>query len=98
MSASREKKVRQEQQSSGYTDPKTAKEAKEHREAKRSNTIYLLVAVAFVVVAIISLVWKSGITERNVTAVTIDGENYTAAETQYYYINSYQSFVSDYYY
>ena len=98
MSASREKKVRQEQQSSGYTDPKTAKEAKEHREAKRSNTIYLLVAIAFVVVATISLVWKSGITERNVTAVTIDGENYTAAETQYYYINNYQSFVSDYYY
>ena len=98
MSASREKKVRQEQESTGYTDPKTAKEAKERKEEKRSNTIYLLVAIAFVVVGIISLVWKSGITERNVTAVTIDGENYTAAETQYYYINNYQSFVSNYYY
>ena len=98
MSASREKKVRQEQESSGYTDPKTAKEAKDRREEKRSNTIYLLVAIAFVAVAIISLVWKSGITERNVTAVTIDGESYTAAETQYYYINNYQSFVSNYYY
>ena len=98
MSASREKKVRQEQVSSGYTDPKTAKEAKERKEEKRSNTIYLLVAIAFVVVGIISLVWKSGITERNVTAVTIDGENYTAAETQYYYINNYQCFVSNYYY
>ena len=98
MSASREKKVRQEQESTGYTDPKTAKEAKERKEEKRSNTIYLLVAIAFVVVGILSLVWKSGITERNVTAVTIDGENYTAAETQYYYINNYQSFVSNYYY
>ena len=98
MSASREKKVRQEQESTGYTDPKTAKEAKERKEEKRSNTIYLLVAIAFVVVGIISLVWKSGITERNVTAVTIDGENYTAAETQYYYINNYQSFDSNYYY
>ena len=98
MSASREKKVRQEQESTGYTDPKTAKEAKERKEEKRSSTIYLLVAIAFVVVGIISLVWKSGITERNVTAVTIDGENYTAAETQYYYINNYQSFVSNYYY
>ena len=38
MSASREKKVRQEQESTGYTDPKTAKEAKERKEEKRSNT------------------------------------------------------------
>ena len=98
MSASREKKVRQEQENSGYVDPKTAKEAKERREEKRSNTIYLLIAIAFVVVGIISLVWKSGVTERNVTAVTIDGESYTAAETQYYYVNNYQSFVSNYYY
>ena len=55
MSASREKKVRQEQVSSGYTDPKTAKEAKERKEEKRSNTIYLLVAIAFVVLLMISL-------------------------------------------
>ena len=98
MSASREKKVRQEQQTSGYTDPKTAKEAKERQEAKRSNTLYLLVAIAFVAVAITAMVWKSGVTERNVTAVTIDGQDYTAAETQYYYINNYQTFVSNYYY
>ena len=38
MSASREKKVRQEQESTGYTDPKTAKEAKERKEEKRSSS------------------------------------------------------------
>ena len=54
MSASREKKTRQEQVSSGWTDPKTAQEAKERKEARRTNLLYGTIGVVFLVVAVIA--------------------------------------------
>lgn len=97
MSASREKKTRQDQASSGWVDPKTAREAKQRKEEKRSNLLYGTIFVVFLLVAAAAIIWKSNIIQRTATAVTIDGEKYTAAEVDYYYHNLYQNFLNNYY-
>ena len=97
MSASREKKNRQDQTGSGWVDPKTAREAKQRKEEKRNNLLYGTIFVIFLLVAAAAIVWKSNIIQRTATAVTIDGEKYTAAEVNYYYQNLYQTFLQNNY-
>jgi parvulin-like peptidyl-prolyl isomerase len=98
MSASREKQLRQEQTSSGWTDPKTAREAQQRKEARRSNILYGVIGVVFAAAVIVSLVWHSNILQKTATAATIDGEKYTAGEVTYYYQNVYRTFLNNYYY
>ena len=97
MSASREKKSRQEQSSTGWTDPKTAREAQQRKEEKRSSILYGVIAVAFVLVAITVIVWKSNIIQKTATAATIDGQKYTAAEVNFHYQNVYRNFINNNY-
>lgn len=97
MSASREKKTRQDQASSGWTDPKTVREAQQRREAHRTNVLYGIIGVVFLVIAIAAVVWKTNIIPKSVTAATVNGEKYTAAEVNYYYENYYQDFLNDAY-
>lgn len=97
MSASREKKSRQELNSTGWTDPKTAREAQQRKEEKRSSILYGVVAVAFVLVAITVMVWKSNIIQKTATAATIDGQKYTAAEVNFHYQNVYRNFINNNY-
>ena len=91
MSASREKQNRQEQQSSGWVDPKTAREAEQRKKEKRSSLLYGTIAVVFVLVAAIAIIYRTNIIPKVVTAATIDGETYTAAEVSFYYLNAYQN-------
>ena len=90
MSASREKKLRQE--TPGTADPKTFKELEQQKAERRSNLLYGTIGVLFAVVVVVLLVWRSNIISRNATAVTIDGEKYTAAEVSFYYQNVYRGF------
>ncbi len=94
MSASREKKTRQATPGVDWTDPKTAREAQQRKAEKRSNMIYAAIAVAFVIVAVVSLTWKSQIIQKHATAVTIGDEKYTAGEVNYYFQQVYQNFLS----
>ena len=80
MSASREKQNRQEQQSSGWVDPKTAREAEQRKKEKRSSLLYGTIAVVFVLVAAIAIIYRTNIIPKVVTAATIDGETYTKSE------------------
>ena len=96
MSASREKQLRQEQ--IGQPDPKTAREAQQRKQEKRSNRLYGAIAIVFVIVALGSILWRSNILTRSATAATIDGEKYNAAEVNFFYQNAYRSFYSNYYY
>lgn len=97
MSASREKKSRQELNSTGWTDPKTAREAQQRKEERRSSILYGVIAVVFVLVAITVIVWKSNIIQKTATAATIDGQKYTAAEVNFHYQNVYRNFINDNY-
>ena len=49
------------------------------------------------VVAIGLVVWNSNIIQRGTTAVTVEGESYSAAEVSYYYHNAYNSIVNSKY-
>ena len=93
MSASREKKARQEQVTTGLTDARTQREREEQAKARRSNIMYIAIAVVFVLVAIVVIVANSKVIERNAKAVTIGSETYTAADVDYYYYTAYNSFV-----
>ena len=89
MSASREKKARLQLNASGYVDPKAVKAEEERKATKRTNTLYAVIAVAFVLVAVFTFVWNSGILQHKATAATIDGENYTVEEVGFFYHSSY---------
>ena len=85
MSASREKKARQEQVTTGFTDARTQREREEQAKARRSNIMYIAIAVVFVLVAIVVIVANSKVIERGAKAVTIGSETYTAADVDYYF-------------
>ena len=94
MSASREKKLRQDLAAQGITDPKLIREAEEKVKARKTNTLYGIIAAVFVVVAAVVLVYNSGVLQRGKTAVTIDGEKYTAAQVNYYYMSRKNSILN----
>ena len=94
MSASREKKLRQDLAAQGITDPKLIREAEERAKARKANTLYGIIAAIFVVVAAVVLVYNSGVLQRGKTAVTIDGEKYTAAQVNYYYMSRKNSILN----
>lgn len=71
MSASREKKARQEQLTNGYVDPKAKRAQEEKAMQRRSSILYISVAVAFVIVAIIVVIANSKVIQRNADAVTM---------------------------
>ena len=56
MSASREKKARQEFNASGAVDPKAARQAEERAKQRRNNRLYGGIAIVFVLVAAALLV------------------------------------------
>lgn len=85
MSASPEKKV-------SRSEKRRQEEEKERRSIALYSTIGIIVAVA----AVVLLVWNSGLLQRNLTALSINGEKYTAADVQYYYNSVYSSYASQY--
>ena len=94
MSASREKKTRQDLSGSGWNDPKTAREAKQRQKEHSTNLLYGTIGVVFLVIAIAAVIWKSNIIPKTATAATVNGEKYTAAEVNFYFENYYQNFVN----
>ena len=91
MSASREKKNRQELAAQGHVDPRVEREAKEAAERKKNKLLYGGIAVLFVIVAAAVLLYNSGIFQRNATALTVDGKDFTAAQVDYYYYTALNS-------
>ena len=98
MSASREKKNRQDLASQGIKDPKAIREAEEKAAQRKANRLYGGIAVLFVVVAVVLLLVNAGVFYRDPDAVTIGGENYSAAQVNYYYQGLYNSIANAGYY
>lgn len=61
--------------------PKTAREAQQQKEARRSNILYATVAILFALLAVAVLVWKSNIIQKSATAATLYYTETTGAET-----------------
>ncbi|BAK98758.1 putative isomerase [Oscillibacter valericigenes Sjm18-20] len=58
-------------------NPRTAREAQQQKEARRSNIMYGTIGVLFVLLAVAVFVWKSNIIQKHATAATL----YYSAET-----------------
>lgn len=85
MSASREKKNRQELAAQGHVDPRVKREQQEAAERKKSRLLYGGVAVLFVIVAAAVLLYSSGIFQRSEVALTVDGKDFTVGQVDYFY-------------
>ena len=72
------------------------KRRQEERADRRTMALYTLVGVVVVVAAVVLLVWNSGILQRTLTAVEVDGVKYTAADVEYYYNSAYNQIVNTY--
>lgn len=89
MSASPEKKS----QSKAERDEKRRREEqKDHR----SMAVYTVVAVVVVAAAVALMVWNSGLLQRSLTALDVNGTKYTAADLQYYYSSVYSEQAQQY--
>ena len=84
MSASREKKTRQEPSGQGLSEKKL-KQQQEERQTHVHHIVYTVLAVLVVLFGVGLLIWNSNFFQSRAAAVTIDGQDYTAADVQYYY-------------
>lgn len=84
VSASREKKNRQDITAQGPTD-REQKRQQEAAEARRSSILYAAVGIVCAVLFVFVVIWNLGVIQRSATAVTVNGVKYTAADVQYYY-------------
>jgi len=100
MSASRERKKRQEYFANGGVDKKAVKEAEQKAANRKSNIMYGSLAIALVIITACLLVYNSGILQRKSSAVTVGDVTYTAADAAFYYnesyLNLYNTLVSQY--
>ena len=98
MSASREKQNRLEQAEAGVVDSKEINETEQRQKEKRSNILYSAIAIAFLIVAVMAVVWRSNVIPKMATAATVDGEKYTAGEVSFYYQNAYMGLLNEWSY
>ena len=95
MSASREKKTRQDL--TGQVNPQSAHASQASKADKRSNLMYTIVAVVFVLVAIAAIIWRTNIIPKTITAATIDGEKYKVSEVNFHYQTTVSNFMNQNY-
>lgn len=103
MSASREKKTRQELSASGYVDPRKAREEAEKAKDRRTTRLYTAVIAAFVLLGVV--LYASGHIQENrkaaereaigaTAAVRINDTEYTVSDVAYYFYGIYNSLSS----
>lgn len=95
MSASREKKSRQQLNQSGYVDPKVIREQEKKAQERKSNIKLAIGAAIFAVLAIVLFTLNSGVIQRGKTAVTIDGKEYKVNDVAFYFNNFYNQHAGD---
>lgn len=96
MSASKDKILRRQQREAGI-DKRAEAKAKEEALRRKNTIIYSAVAVVLVLLIAFVFIYNSALPSRSLTAVTIGDEDYTVAELNYFYSNTYQNFYSTYY-
>lgn len=72
------------------------KRRQEERKDRRMMALYTTISVVVVAAAAVLMFWNSGILQRNLTALNVNGVKYTAAEVQYYYSSLYNEQANSY--
>lgn len=93
MSASREKKARQEL-GADYVSPKEQKAREEAKSTRRSTAIFAVCAVLFLAFVIGMAVYNSGVLQRKAAAASVNGETVSAEDVSYYYYNTRASLLN----
>ena len=88
MSASQEKKNSQRKAE------REERRRQEERANRRTMALYTGIGAAVIVLAVVLMVWTSGILQRTLPALTVGGNKYTAVELQYYYTSAYSNAVN----
>ncbi len=96
MSASKDKILRKEQRAAGVVDKKEAAKAEVAAKARKTNVRYSIIAVVVVLLVAFVFIYNSALPSRSLTAVTIGDEDYSVAEMNYFYSNTYQNFYTQY--
>ncbi len=95
MSASTEKKNRQAAREAG-TDKKTLAAIEEAKKKKKSKIKWTVSTIAVILVIALVIFLNTGVLYTGTTALTIDGEEYTPAQMNYYYANQFYGFANQY--
>ena len=87
MSASREKKTRQNRDET-VRSPHEQQALDEQKYAKRTTVIFAICSILFLLGVAAMALWNSNTIQRNTAAVRINGETYSAADVAYFYYNT----------
>lgn len=87
MSASREKKQRQES-SEEIKITRAQEEQEQAARRKRNTVIYSIIGAVAVVLIAALLIWDTGVFQRNATVATIDGEKIDGSQVAFYYYSN----------
>lgn len=72
------------------------KRREEEAKDRRSMVVYTVIAVLVIAAAIAAMFWRSGILQRNLTALDVNGVKYTSVDLQYYYNSVYSEYAQNY--
>ena len=75
---------------------KAEKRRQEEQKNRRSMLIYSIIAVVVVVAAAVMMLFNSGLLQRSLTALDVNGTKYAAVDVQYYYTNLYSQYSRQY--
>lgn len=89
MSASQEKK------NSQHRAEREERRRQEERANRRTMALYTGIGGAVILLAVVLMVWTSGILQRSLPALTVGDTKYTAVELQYYYTSAYSNAVNN---
>ena len=95
MSASREKKIRQNSAAQGPSEREQELQQKE-KKTRRSTRVYGTIVAVVAVLAVLLLIWNSGLIQKHCPAVTVNGVSYSVPDVQYYYSTTLNSVANQY--
>lgn len=75
---------------------KAEKRRQEEQKAHRSVVIYSVIAVVVLAAAAVLLILNSGLLQRSLTALDVNGTKYAAVDLQYYYTSLYSEYSRQY--
>ncbi len=95
MSASQKKKLRNEQNAAQLTE-KQVQAAKEAKQLRLYTILFTAAIAVMVCVVVFSMVFNSGMIERNTVAATVGDAKISATELNHYYIDTINYYATQY--